>query len=177
MTCRIPRQAGPAGVVGQAGGGHGKQAQLQTVVGHAHPSLVPGMTLHSHQTANQIPGIAEACSRDLDARQRRKGSRTVWDSSNPDVWAPQRCAHRFWMSRLVLSVGKPQQPRSPASIAEAHSRVLDVQAGPIREIDAEGHGGGSADDGSPILLLQALMEDLHVQQAQKSEGSTDFSIS
>ena len=66
-----------------------------------------------------------------------------------------------------------QQPRF-TGVAEAHSRVLDVQACPIREVNAEGHRGGRADDGGPILLLQALVEDLHVQQAQEPEGSTDF---
>ena len=62
------------------------------------------------------------------------------------------CPGKSPQSRKQQDAVGQQQPTC-TDVTEADSRVLDVQAGPIREVDAEGHRGGSADDGSPILLL------------------------
>ena len=107
------------------------------------------------------------------------GRRFTASGQQPRFLALQTRAHGFWRSKQVpqqqATVGW-QQPEF-TDVAEACSRVLDVQAGPIREVKSEGHSGGSADDGGSILLLQALVEDFHVQQAQEPEGSTALSIS
>ncbi len=50
---------------------------------------------------------------------------------------------------------------------EEDSRVLDVQHCFVWEVNVEGHGGGCCDDICSVLLFQALMEHLHVQQTQK----------
>ena len=51
---------------------------------------------------------------------------------------------------------------------EEDLRVLDVQHRFVWEVNVEGHGGGCCDDISSVLLFQALMEHLHVQQTQKA---------
>ena len=41
--------------------------------------------------------------------------------------------------------------------------VLDLFCGAISVLEAVGHGGRCCDDRGAVLLIQALMEDLHVQ--------------
>ena len=55
----------------------------------------------------------------------------------------------------------------PNNAGEEDSRVLNVQHRLVWEVDIEGHCRGCCDHICPMLLLQTLMEHLHVQQSQK----------
>ena len=46
--------------------------------------------------------------------------------------------------------------------------VLDLQALPAKQVQRVRHGGRRGEDARAVLLLQALQEHLHVQQAQEA---------
>ena len=50
---------------------------------------------------------------------------------------------------------------------ESDIRVLNVQDGLVREVYVEGHCWGCCDHICPMLLLEPLVEHLHVQKTQK----------
>ena len=54
-------------------------------------------------------------------------------------------------------------------LAERELRgILDALAAAIGKFQGVRHSGRCADNGCAVLVLQALVEDLHVQQAQKA---------
>ena len=60
-----------------------------------------------------------------------------------------------------------KEKRAHLLVRGVHGRVLDAQRLAVLEVQGIGHSGRRKDDALAVLLLQPLMEHVHVQQPQK----------
>ena len=86
----------------------------------------------------------------------------------PDGWKPVRhCKATRQAAEDVHTLTGSEQLHGILAKGMRSSRVLNMQHSLVWEVDVEGHRRGCCDHICPVLLLQTLVEHLHMQEPQE----------